>query len=88
MTFFVHGEIILSIRTKKTRAKISLDSRLTNNLKGRKAAPIAQSDEVTTSNLLQADQPFRILRHGVVECIAGVGMRLRIQLSHIGTYGS
>ena len=25
---FVHGEIILSIRTKKTRAKISLDSRL------------------------------------------------------------
>ncbi|SHK71009.1 hypothetical protein SAMN05720759_105262 [Fibrobacter sp. UWB12] len=35
---------------------------------------------------LQANQPFRILGHGVVECVAGVGMRLRIQLSHIGTF--
>ena len=29
---------------------------------------------------LQADQAFRILRHGVIECEAGVSMRLRIQL--------
>ena len=44
LTIFVHGEIILSIRTKKTRAKISLDSRLTNNLKGRKASLMPQSE--------------------------------------------
>ena len=49
-------------------------------LKGRKADLIAQSDEVATSFLLEADQPFRILRHGVIECEASVSMRLRIQL--------
>jgi len=60
------------------RVKISLDSHLL--LKGRKADFIAQSDEVASSYLLQADQPFRILRHGVIECEASVSMRLRIQL--------
>ena len=47
-------------------------------LKGRKADPIAQSDEVATSYLLQADQPFRILGHGVIESVAGVNFLLEV----------
>ena len=72
------GSFPLSLYIKKTRAKISLDSRLTNNLKGRKAALIAQSDEVASSYLLQADQPFRILGHGVIECVACIDFPLEV----------
>ena len=47
-------------------------------LKGRKADPIAQSDEVATSYLLQADQPFGILAHSVIESVAGVHFLLEV----------
>lgn len=43
--------------------------------------PIPQRNGVPTSNLLQADQPFSVLAHRIVECVASVGTRLRIHLS-------
>ena len=62
-------------RQNKKSDKISL---IALYLKGRKADLIARSDEVATSYLLQADQPFRILRHGVIECVACVHFLLEV----------
>ena len=64
---------------KKTRAKISLDSRFLNNLKGPQGRVYSSKGaKRPCSYLLQANQPFRILGHRIVECVAGVHFLLEV----------
>ena len=70
-------------RQNKKSDKISL---IALYLKGRKADLIARSDEVATSYLLQANQPFSVLGHRFVECVAGVHFLLEVVGELLGNF--